>query len=117
MDENLGRITWSGRKKHFGRSRACKGAPHEERQGNMSQFERFVTEDSEKADELAKAGTMLDERFLAEARAETMQQERKEVYAALQHAASFHCLVEQWKDCEELTPKPNEKWVSENEER
>ena len=54
---------------------------------------------------------MLDEGFMAEARAETMQQEREEVYAALQNAASFHCLVEQWKDCEELKPKPKEKWT------
>ena len=40
----------------------------------------------------------MDEGFMAEARAETMQQEREEVYAALQYAASFHCLVEEWKD-------------------
>ena len=44
---------------------------------HMSQFERFVTEGNEKADELAKAGAMLDEGFMAEARAETMQQERE----------------------------------------
>ena len=31
-------------------------------------------------------------------------------YAALQYAASFHCLVEEWTDCEELKPKPKEKW-------
>ena len=29
-----------------------------------------------------------------------------------QYAASFHCLVEQWKDCEELRPKPKEKWFA-----
>ena len=29
----------------------------------------------------------------------------------MQYAVSFHCLVEQWKDCEELKPKPKEKWV------
>ena len=46
---------------------------------------------------------------MAEARAKTMQQEREEVYAALQHAASFHCLVEEWKDCDELKTKPKEK--------
>ena len=40
-----------------------------------------------------------------------MQQEREEVCAALQYAASFRCLVEQWKDCEELRPKPKEKVV------
>ena len=78
----------------------------------MSQFEKFVTEGNEKAGELAKVGAMLDEGYMAEAKAETMQQEREEVYAALQYAASFHCLVEQWKDCEELLPKPKAKWVS-----
>ena len=42
----------------------------------MSQFEKFVAEGNEKADELAKAGAMLDEGFMAEAKAETMQQEK-----------------------------------------
>ena len=65
---------------------------------DMSHFERFVSLDKEKEDELAKAGAMLDEGFMAEARAKTMQQEREEVCAALQYAASFHCLVEEWKD-------------------
>ena len=51
---------------------------------------------------------MLDEGLRAEATAETMQQEREKVYVALQYAASFHCLVEQWEDCEELKPKPKE---------
>ena len=80
-------------------------------QKHMSQFERFVAEGNGKADELAKAGAMLDEGFMAGARAETVQQEREEVYAAEQYAASLHCLVEQWKDCEELKPKPKEKWI------
>ena len=84
---------------------------------NMSQFEKFVTEGNEKADDLAKAGAMLDEGFIAEARAKTMQQEREEVYAALQNVASFHCLVEEWKDCEEVRPKPKEKWVFLEEKR
>ena len=65
----------------------------------MSQFEKFVTEGNEKADDLANTGAILDEGFMAEARAETMQQVREEVYAALQYAASFHCVVEKWKDC------------------
>ena len=78
----------------------------------MTQFERsFVTDGSEKADELAKAGAMLDEGFTAQTRAKTVQQGRKEVYAALQYAASFHCLVDEWKDCEELKPQPKEKWT------
>ena len=49
---------------------------------HVSQFERFVTESNGKADELAKAGAMPDEGFMAEARAETLHQEREEVYAA-----------------------------------
>ena len=53
---------------------------------------------------------MLDEGCRAEARGKPMQQEREEVYAALQYAASFHCLVEEWKDCEAPRPKPEEKW-------
>ena len=61
----------------------------------MSQFEKFVTDGNEKADELAKAEAMLDEGFMAEMRAKTVQQEREEVYAALQYAASFHCMVEE----------------------
>ena len=85
----------------------------------MSHFEKFVTEGNEKADELAKAGAMVDEGFMAEVRANTVQQEREreEVYAALQYAASFHCLVEEWKDCEELKPKPKEKWTCMDQKR
>ena len=75
----------------------------------MSQFEKFVTEGNEKADELAKAGAKLDEGFVAEARATTEQQEREEVHAALQYAASLHCLMEEWKDCDELKPKTKRK--------
>ena len=71
----------------------------------MTKIDRFVTEGNEKADDLAKAGAMLDEGFMAEVRAVTMKQEREEVYVALQYAASFHCLVEERKDCEEPRPK------------
>ena len=60
----------------------------------MSHLEKFVTEGNEKADELAKDGALLDEGFMDDARAGTMQQEREEVYAALQYAASFHCFEE-----------------------
>ena len=64
----------------------------------MTKLERFVTEGNEKADELAKAGAMLDEGLVAEARAEAMKQEWTELYEVLQHAASFHCLLEEWKE-------------------
>ena len=43
----------------------------------MTQLERFVTDGNGKADELAKAGAMLDEGLMAEARAETVKQERE----------------------------------------
>ena len=43
----------------------------------MTQLEMFIAEGNEKAGDLAKAGTMLDEGFMAEARAKTMQQERE----------------------------------------
>ena len=78
---------------------------------DISHFVWFITEGNEKADELAKEGALLDKGFTAEARTETMQQEREKVYAALQCAASFHRLVEEWKDCEELKPEPKEKWT------
>ena len=78
----------------------------------VSHFEKFVTGCNEKADELAKAGEMLYEGLMAEARAKTEKQEReRKMYAALQCAASFHCLVEEWKDCEELKTKPKEEWI------
>ena len=75
----------------------------------MPQFEKFVADGSEKADVLAKAGAMLDEGFIAEARTKTVHQLREAVHAALQFAANIRCLVEEWKDCEELKPKPKEK--------
>ena len=44
-------------------------------------------------------------------RQEQKRQEREEVYAALQYAASFRCVVEEWKNCEELKPQRKEKWT------
>ena len=67
----------------------------------MWHFGKFVTDGNEKADELAKAGAMLDDGFMAQVRANTLQLEREEVYVALQYVASFHCLVKDCKDCEE----------------
>ena len=56
---------------------------------------------------------MLDEGFVPKARAKTEQQERERerevLYAVLQYTTSFHCLVEEWKDCEELKSQPKEK--------
>ena len=47
---------------------------------------------NEKADELAQEGAVLDDGLMAQARESTIQQEREEVYAALQYAASIHSL-------------------------
>ena len=76
---------------------------------DMTHLEKFVTEGNEKADDLAEAGAMLDEGFMAEVITRTVQ-EREEVHEALQYAASFHCLVELWQDCAELKPKPIKNW-------
>ena len=100
---NSGRVASVNVERDIGGSGACQGAPHKEGQ------ERDVIEGNEKADELAKAGAMLDEGFMAEARAKTVQQESEVVYAASQYAVSFRCMVEEWKDCEEVKPKPKEK--------
>ena len=59
----------------------------------------------------------MDGGVLAQVRASTVQHDREVVSAALQHATSFHRLVEEWKDCEELTPKPKEKWTFVNKTR
>ena len=74
----------------------------------MTLFERFITECNEKADELTKDGAMLDGREVVQTRANTVQQRREEVHAALQCAIRFHCLAEDWHDCEKLQPMPKE---------
>ena len=57
----------------------------------MSMFEKFVTDGSETADDLAKAGAMLDEGFMAEARVERNAAGARRGVRNLQYAASFHC--------------------------
>ena len=52
---------------------------------------KFVTEGNEEADDLAKAGAMLDEGIIAEARAKPVQQEREDMYAAFQKERWFFC--------------------------
>ena len=94
--------TQSSSRRHLGGSRACKKRIG---QRGISLFEKFFTERNEKADELATAGIMMDGGEMSQIRATTAQKEREEVYAALQYAASVYCLVEEWKDCEEFSPK------------
>ena len=82
--------------------------------GSKCRSSESIAGGEEEADEPAKEGAMLDRGFMAQAREGTVQQEREEVFAALQYAASFHCLVEELQDCEELEPKPQEKWTFAN---
>ena len=77
----------------------------------VSVFERFIAKGNEKSDEFAQEGAMIDGGLMAQVRASTVQQEREEGYAALQHAARIHYLVEERKDGEELKPTPKEKWT------
>ena len=78
----------------------------------MSKVEKFIVQGIEKVDEVAKEGATLDEGFVAESRARTVQQE------PLQYAASFHCLVKEWKDCEEFEPKPSRfSWILQERRR
>ena len=55
-----------------------------------------------------KDGTMMAGGEVEQLRASTVHQVKVEVHAALQYAASSHCLVEEWKDFAELEPKPKE---------
>ena len=65
----------------------------------MSPSDIFITEGNEKADELAKEGAVMDGGVTAQIRANTVQHT---------YAASFRCLVEEWKECKELKLKSKE---------
>ena len=69
-----------------------------------------VAEGDERADEKAK-DVCNDGGKMAQIRGEHHSAEMKKVYAAFQYAASFHWLVEEWRDCEEVEPKPKDKWI------
>ena len=75
---------------------------------DMSQFEKFVTEGNKKVDELAKAGAMLDEGFMAEARAKMVKQERGVCRLAVRSELS---LLGGTIESEELEPKTEERWI------
>ena len=81
----------------------------------MAQFEKFVADGNEKADELAEAGAIVGEGFMAEARTKTMQQERKEVYAGLQYAV--HCLVEEWRRTQAEVKSSEISWIEKERRR
>ena len=79
---------------------------------NMSLFEHIPSwKGMTKPDELANDGAMQEGGNSAQIRASSVQQRRRDLYAALQYAASFHCLVEKWTYCEELKTKLRDKWI------
>ena len=90
--KNVGRTAVSVRKGILVEVEHLKAHRTKKEKKDMSHFEKFVTEGIEKADELAKEGAFLDEGFVAEARAKTLQQEKEEVYVVLQYSARFHWL-------------------------
>ena len=59
----------------------------------MSLFERFVIEGSERADELAKEGAMMDGGVVAQVRASTVQQEREEGFRIFAVRSQFSLSV------------------------
>ena len=61
-----------------------------------------------KTHEAGKEGAILDVGDMAQVRATTIQQEREDVQE--RRCMSLCSMVEEWKDCEELEPKPEEKW-------
>ena len=82
MDQNLGRNAPSCLKRYLLEVERVKAHRTKKDEKEMSHFERFITEGNVKADELAKAGARLDEGFMAETRAKTVQLEPEEVFAA-----------------------------------
>ena len=70
----------------------------EKEKQRISLFEKFITESNEKSDDQATYGAMVDGEVMAQLRGTTVQQQRAGVYAALQYAASLHCLWEDWQD-------------------
>ena len=84
----------------------------------MTQFEKFVTDGDERADELAKEGAMLDEGLMAQGKSKNDSAgARRGARSPAVRSQFFQCLVEEWKDCEVLKPQPKEKWTFCGQER
>ena len=77
---------------------------------NMSQFERFVTKATRRVTSWQKQEQCWT-KDLWQKRKQKLCSRKERRCTQHCHAASFHCLVEQWKDSEELRPTPKEKWV------
>ena len=75
--KDLGRVASVNVIRNMGGSGAYQSATAQRTKKEMLQLEKFVTEGNEKGDELAEAGAMLDQGFMAEARAKIVQRERE----------------------------------------
>ena len=110
VELDLGRTAQSSPRRKTGRGvEHVKAHRSKKEKQQKSFFEKFITEGHEKADEQAKDGAMMDGGLMAQVRTSAVQQAREEVYTALQYAANFHCLVEEWQDCEELKTQAKNK--------
>ena len=78
----------------------------------MTLFENFVTEDNEKADELAKDGAMLDGGEMAQIRASTVQRRKKRRFT--RHCRTQLAFTVWWRNgtTVKLKPKPEDTWTS-----
>ena len=83
---------------------------------DTSQFEKFVTWGNEKADELAKAGAMLDEELTAEAKAETVQHEKRCMRPCSTQRA-FTVWLKRRKVVKSSSRRQKEKWIFVDEKR
>ena len=70
----------------------------------------FTLRGNDKADELAKEGTIEDGAEMAELVAEAARTSRQDIYAAIWYAACFHVSVEELKDVEKNVEEEVETW-------
>ena len=99
MDFDFRRSAWDSSNRSILGSEACQGSSHQEREAeHVDVSHGFVTEGNEKSDELVRDGAKIYDGGMAQIEPSTVQQRREEVYAVLQYAASFYCLVEEWHD-------------------
>ena len=106
----MGRVVPSGLKRILMEVEHVKAHRTKKEKKEMSHFEKFVTEGNETADELAKAGALMDEGFICGRKGEnSAAREREEVYAAFSTQPAFTVW---WKNGKVvkfyLKPKPKE---------
>ena len=76
----------------------------------MTTEEKFVMDGNEQADQLAKDGAEEEGGAMAAAKALTIKQLSREIYASIEDEAHFHVPVEDWNDRDEMELKKEEAW-------